>query len=699
MYSLAFLALVLCIALPVESETPDSTGSSSSITYSEGDIRNCHLSVNDGLMYRMEVLPGGGFDNLRNLDMGQVYAYTYKDCQISLDGKYLLPDNAFLTPLQKSKTAYFSEVIDHWDDYTDLTSSSINIEGSFTAIHGKFSTGYKNLKTQQVNKKAKSTRSQVRHSLYTVKLRPGSPLHPRFKSALYEIAGHIQNNNTAYAHYLAELLVGDYGTHYTTSVEAGAVLAKVDYLNEAYFNDHSEQSNELSASAGSSFFGGNASFGINFSHQSSETDQHNYSSQIVQTEVISHGGPPIPPTGFSMEDWEKEVPHALVAVDKVGKPLYYAINPEALVELPFIIIFRVSEMVEQAIDSYYSANTYRGCTDPGNKNFDFQANLADDGFCEGSPKNFTFGGVYQVCTVISSDTKNLCTQGSQPKLQRNGLTKGLSCPSGYIAVKLQEGFASEPDTKEYCEEDCTFYFFSCHDKCHPTKAFNRVNYETYWCAQSESVSPESGYLFGGFYTSTTVNPLTGNKGCPQFFHSLKILDDTNVCVSTDYELGAQYAVDFGGFFSCSTGNPLAAQNRSAPEHWPRHCPQGSAQHLVTVDQSCEINFCVSVGTFSSESLIPVKTLPLGKRPDFPANVTDTLVVSGHHELVWVRNGSGEWMQHINEDPLPQKSSQGISTVGIVFLTMFLTVFAMLVAVIVVWLSRKFYRKRKHKEFK
>ena len=32
-----------------------------------------------------------------------------------------------------------------------------------------------------------------------------------------------------------------------------------------------------------------------------------------------------------------------------------------------------------------------------------------------------------------------------------------------------------------------------------------------------------------------------------------------VCVSDDYELGLPQSVPFGGFFSCNTGNPLAAK--------------------------------------------------------------------------------------------------------------------------------------------
>ena len=161
MYVLAICLLLLCPSWAVEPETSASAGPSTSMTYPVGDVRNCQLSVNNGPQYRIGALPGGGFDNLRNLDMGLVHAYNYSLCQISPDGKYLLPDNVFLNPLQESNINYFSELFDHWDKYTDLTSSSINVEASFAAIHGKFSAGYRNMKTLQYNYKAHTTRTQV----------------------------------------------------------------------------------------------------------------------------------------------------------------------------------------------------------------------------------------------------------------------------------------------------------------------------------------------------------------------------------------------------------------------------------------------------------------------------------------------------------------------------------------------------------
>ena len=62
----------------------------------------------------------------------------------------------------------------------------------------------------------------------------------------------------------------------------------------------------------------------------------------------------------------------------------------------------------------------------------------------------------------------------------------------------------------------------------------RAYYKTYWCAALGPVHPHSGYRFGGVYTSTSVNLVTGNKVnrkmlqmLSTLFHRIKKLLDQN----------------------------------------------------------------------------------------------------------------------------------------------------------------------------
>ena len=184
--SASFLSLAVVLSCSAQLQTT---------SYPFGDVRNCPISQRGNsnvLLNRMTVLPGTGFDNMRNIDMGQVFFYNYSTCSVSNDEKYLLPDSVFLLPILQSKVDLFSEYFNHWDNYTSTTAFSINLNVGFAKINGKFSDEYNTVKSQQVNSNSKTTRVQVRNRLYTIKQQPDSQLHPTFKSRLVDLARNIQ---------------------------------------------------------------------------------------------------------------------------------------------------------------------------------------------------------------------------------------------------------------------------------------------------------------------------------------------------------------------------------------------------------------------------------------------------------------------------------------------------------------------------
>ena len=647
-----YLGLLL-VSLSLTSVSCQETAESTA-QYPFGDVRSCPtMSLQDSSqpLYQMEVLPGIGFDALRSIDMGQVHSFNYSLCQTSKDGKYLLPDGIFVIPIQESKVEAYAEYFDHWDNYTSMTSSSINFHaGFFSVVSGKFSDEYKSVKSHQVNYQTKTTRVQIRHKLYSIKIQPDAQLHPVFKARLFDIAANLQNNNTGVAQYLAQLLVRDYGTHYLTSLEAGAIIAQTDFISNSYVANLNGDSTSISASASADFFG-KVSIGGGFSHSTSEQDQTNFISNRKYSEVVTVGGPPFKPN-MTLTEWEQGVPDALVAIDRSGDPLHYVINPTTLAELPEPTVRQLAHLVEKIINKYYRLNTRRGCTNPGAENFDFQANL-DDSSCQPPLTNFTFGGVFQKCTVDSQyNTEDLCTAGPQPAQQINPSTGDLSCLQGYTAIKLHSGLVTHVTQKPVCHNVCHHCgLFGWHRCCSCQSVLapflSRASYEAYWCAAlpGQELPQNSGYLFGGFYTSTESNPVTGSMSCPRFFSPLHMGEDIKVCVSSDYERGYAYAVPFGGFDSCIVGNPMATKSTTAEQSstWPHDCPHGYAQHLVTVDEGCEVDFCVIANAFKHRGLLPAKLPPFHKHPKYKANVTDTLVVFGIYGTIWEKNTEGQWV--------------------------------------------------------
>ena len=517
----------------------------SSYNFPLGDPRSCPIS---NRVYRFEVLPGGGWDNLRNKHMGVVSLLNYSKCKISDDGKYLLPDNVFLYPVKESKVHTFAELYDHWNNYSSTTTKSINAEASgkfsFASIGGSFSSEFESVKKHQVEDKAVTTRVQMRHVLYIAKLQPDSAFQPVFKSRLLEIASHLQHNNTAYANYLAQILVRDFGTHYITSVKAGGVLAKVDHLTRKFLADFGGKKSKITATARLSF---GEVFGVTFSYTTSSDveDLDQYTKNTVYSTVLTFGGPPFR-ANFSINQWEDQLIDELVAVDRSGDPLHYAITPASLPELSEELIYKLSKMVKRAIKLYYEHNTIRGCTKMDSPNFSFQANL-DDGSCETPTNNYTFGGVYQTCQFEGSPDGDPC----QALLQKNPLTSDYSCSEGYEAVMVHKG-----RTPQSCHRDChgCWLFFKC---CDTHCGF--ATYSTYWCVAEGEVPANTGYLFGGLYSEVLKNPVTQDHSCPLKFYPLRFGATMHVCVSDDYELGYEQSVPFGGFFSCKAGNPLAVQ--------------------------------------------------------------------------------------------------------------------------------------------
>lgn len=628
---------------------------SSNATYPVGDIRNCPVSqptdINAPLL-RMEVLPGFGFDNLRNLDMSPIAQRNYSMCKVTNDGRFLIPDNVIVVPLQSSRVETFATFFDHWDNYTSMDSFSINVEASvFSLVSGKFGTQYQQVKEHQYNFDAKTTRTQLRTNLYKIILEPDSQFDTRFRNRLFDIAANIQSNNTFYANYLSDLLVRDYGTHVVKSVDAGAIAARIDSISSSYVNSLNSDKTSITAAASGTFFKGMFSVGVSTAFSHSNSDDTSYLSNLVHSETISIGGPPLHPN-MTIEEWSGGLLDNLVAIDRSGIPLHFLLTPDSLPELPSPTLREVTEYVHMAVQRYYGINTHFGCTDPSFPNFDYTANL-NDGSCKAPSTNYTFGGVYQTCQVEPGfDYEDLCAKGTA---QPNPLTGDFSCPSGYTEIELHSGTVTGVSKKEVCDKICHHCgLFGWSRCCQCMSAWvnvmNAANYQAFWCVAEGQVSANHGYMFGGLYTSRSVNPVTKSMSCPNHFYAVHIGENLEVCVSSEYELGFADSIPFGGFQSCQAGNPLAASTKlsNSPNvtfnaaNSPKRCPKTYTKVLATVDEHCEISYCVKLknqGSAAHPTLPPYRTKAILKK-----NLTQSLVIQGAYGEIWVKNEQGNWVE-------------------------------------------------------
>ena len=205
----------------------------------------------------------------------------------------------------------------------------------------------------------------------------------------------------------------------------------------------------------------------------------------------------------------------------------------------------------------------------------------------------------------------------------------------------------------------------CHTSCQNIFHYSMVYREAYWCAAVQKVDKDSGMLFGGVYTSSEPNPFTGSQSFPHRFYAMPFGSHSHVCVSDDYELGYQFALPFAGFFSSSSGKPLAVPHKrtqeksgkTAPQvspvhverlleghvegtlNGPQNCPRGYSQHPMAVDNECEINYCLKANSLARLFNTAVKRPSYNARPGASPNATKTLMVVGVNGEVRYKNDS------------------------------------------------------------
>lgn len=151
---------------------------------------------------------------------------SYRENKKTSDGNYLIPDCMAVENVRKTNYIDLADIIDSKYSYVSITSKSIkagvsvNVLG-ISSVGGSFSQDFKEIKEEQGNLSAITTRTKYIDHRYTLLTNSRCQIDEKFKYAIEDLLYAIEFNDYDSAEYLAESMINDYGTHYVSKANIG----------------------------------------------------------------------------------------------------------------------------------------------------------------------------------------------------------------------------------------------------------------------------------------------------------------------------------------------------------------------------------------------------------------------------------------------------------------------------------------------
>ncbi|XP_071941138.1 macrophage-expressed gene 1 protein-like [Antedon mediterranea] len=635
----------------------------------EGHPQNCKfLTENNGTDMRvLGVLPGVGWDNLRNVFMGMVMKYEYKQCRLTEDEQYLIPDGMYTIPIKQSKVDNSVDVFQHWSEYESAKSASINADASFrklgVSVSGSFSLEVQANKRRQSKKGIITTRVQLRHRIYNVLLRSvGTALTDEFKVRVMEIGNTLNDGDNVMAAYLSDEMVRDFGTHVLTRVEAGAAIIQEFQMENTNRDTSDAHMAEIKSSASANFLGGRFRVSVSAGANIQEGSRSRMDIETVDNHIESYGGPVLR-SSMSISDWEDGIHNNLVALDEAGEPLHTFVTSALIKDMPKFLTYQVSVEIENAVYRYYAMNTIKGCLDSENNNFNFLANTNQADLCDPPEQEsgYMIGGAYTTCWPESS---TMCDK----EVRNNPFTGWVNCQGDFDQYFISRQTISKSYDVPSMKRECTskgWFRRSCMDVMTVERKTDYAEIASFWCGKR--IDKDTEYYFGGMYTLPNVpNPVTKSTDCPEYFIALSLGYGVRVCVSKDTRAHTlASSIEFGGVFTCNVANPFAANattRYSRDDETLKKCPHGFSPYTATImDSTCLFSYCLRSknGSNSGDRILlgttqlPIRP-PYANRPQPSANRTNTMAYMDYSVgEMWLKNRSTDgWNKYAFGDETP-----------------------------------------------
>ncbi|KAE9547629.1 hypothetical protein FO519_009160 [Halicephalobus sp. NKZ332] len=507
-------------------------------------------------------------------------------------------------PVLQTSLDRISSVYTSYEEYRKETTDTISASagGSYgpLTVSGSFSSIHQEIKKTFFQYNSHMFHSKLIYHAYTLITDGNTGLHDGFVARLQQVVDATTNGVHPQAKRLAELIIRDYGTHIVYKADVGALIEQETHVDSSISSSDQSKLDSLRASASASFLGlGHAS--VSVAHTVSEQDNKTLSDMIHESKIRTRGGPSVNRLSDDKGIFQID---EMVAFSNEGMPLDTLITTANLPMWDTPKIYTLQELIRNATKEYYERNTIRGCTHVSATNYNYQANL-DDHSCEEPSADYIFSGIYQQCTPLSEiaapyEVQMTPSWRCDNLTQKNFMSGVVGCPANYKPILISSivhQFPDRVDQRSY--RDCHDYFFfeTCKTVHYTAIVKDRVKLDSYLCyAEDDTQIPtNTPSMFGGVYTTDTINVVTGDRSCPGSYQPQHLFLDMTVCLGYDAN-EQQYAVPFNGFFSCQSQQ--------------QKCSGNYTQHLIDVFDGCAIFYCVS------PSLYLKPDNPVIKRPPF-----------------------------------------------------------------------------------
>lgn len=509
---------------------------------------------------------------------------------ISPDGKWYIPCGITVNPILTTNldmhSYSYTKSTDYNFDGTDKVDFSASAGfGKFSA-KASYSSASENYIQTTSNDDVTFVASEVEMKLYSITTNMmTAPLGPEFTDYINVLSSKLAvNDTTGYVYWLGEF-ISNIKYAVVTQVITGGRLMQKQYVKNTYYQNTDKTTIENSASA-------SASFGSLFSAQASRnwgvttSDVNTFKSASSDISSYSIGGPYI--QGMIIPQWQTNVESNPGILGYTLSKTSFWINSNFFPVLPPIHVQKIYNDYEFYWTSYINNNSYLGCTDQLAINFTLTATVDTPTCVYDFVTGSTFGGIF-ITSHPESGNEN-CVGG-------NGLMKHneCACPTGSTMTCTFSGFFGE------AFQVCTCY---------------------------APIGQRNFPAFGGAYSSTTANPITGLANCPNGTQPMNNGVIT-ICVGNVSDASYNYGGTYYNNPSGCVTNPYTSACTCAPD------AQNTIKFTISQNGLPPIEMYVCYGQKQYITNDNPGTFPTLKQMILPDGSTGIQEPTNNHSMVFI----------------------------------------------------------------